>query len=83
MGPVLSVALRSDVDDIQGGTTKEGIHLGVMAGTLDLVQRYYAGVQIRDGILYFDPRLPSGSAACHSVCSSGRRRSWSRSTAIS
>jgi trehalose/maltose hydrolase-like predicted phosphorylase len=54
------VALRSDVDDIQGGTTKEGIHLGVMAGTLDIVQRYYAGAQIRDGVLYFDPRLPAG-----------------------
>jgi trehalose/maltose hydrolase-like predicted phosphorylase len=54
------VALRSDVDDIQGGTTKEGIHLGVMAGTLDLVQRYYAGGYIRDDVLYFDPRLPSG-----------------------
>jgi len=54
------VALRSDVDDIQGGTTKEGIHLGVMAGTLDVVQRYYAGLQIRDGVLRFDPRLPSG-----------------------
>jgi trehalose/maltose hydrolase-like predicted phosphorylase len=54
------VALRSDADDLQGGTTKEGIHLGVMAGTLDLVQRYYAGAQIRDGVLYFDPRLPSG-----------------------
>jgi trehalose/maltose hydrolase-like predicted phosphorylase len=53
------VALRSDVDDIQGGTTKEGIHLGVMAGTLDVVQRYYAGAQIRDSVLYFDPRLPS------------------------
>jgi trehalose/maltose hydrolase-like predicted phosphorylase len=54
------VALRSDVDDIQNGTTKEGIHLGVMAGTLDIVQRYYAGAQIRDGALYFDPRLPAG-----------------------
>ena len=54
------VALRSDVDDIQGGTTKEGIHLGVMAGTLDVVQRYYAGAQIRDDALYFDPQLPSG-----------------------
>jgi trehalose/maltose hydrolase-like predicted phosphorylase len=53
------VALRSDVDDIQGGTTKEGIHLGVMAGTLDVVQRYYAGTRLRDGVLYFDPRLPS------------------------
>jgi trehalose/maltose hydrolase-like predicted phosphorylase len=54
------VALRSDVDDIQGGTTKEGIHLGVMAGTLDVVQRYYAGTRIRDSVLYFVPRLPSG-----------------------
>jgi len=54
------VALRSDVDDLQGGTTKEGIHLGVMAGTLDLVQRHYAGAQIRDDALYFDPRLPDG-----------------------
>ena len=53
------VALRSDVDDIQGGTTQEGIHLGVMAGTLDVVQRYYAGTQIRDGVLLFAPRLPS------------------------
>jgi trehalose/maltose hydrolase-like predicted phosphorylase len=53
------VALRSDVDDIQGGTTKEGIHLGVMAGTLDVMQRYYAGAQVRDGALYFDPLLPA------------------------
>jgi trehalose/maltose hydrolase-like predicted phosphorylase len=50
-------ALRSDVDDVQGGTTKEGIHLGVMAGTLDLVQRTYAGVRIRDEVLCFDPVL--------------------------
>jgi len=54
------IALRSDVDDIQGGTTKEGIHMGVMAGTLDIMQRCYAGSQIRDEVLYFDPRLPSG-----------------------
>jgi trehalose/maltose hydrolase-like predicted phosphorylase len=51
-------ALESDVGDVQGGTTKEGIHMGVMSGTLDLVQRSYAGTQIRDGVLYFDPRLP-------------------------
>ena len=53
------VALESDVDDIQGGTTKEGIHLGVMSGTLDLVQRGFAGTHIRDGVLRFAPRLPS------------------------
>src|SRR6185436_6793537 len=53
------VALESDIGDIQGGTTKEGIHMGVMSGTLDLVQRGYVGTQIRDGVLYFDPRLPA------------------------
>ena len=52
------VALRSDADDIQGGTTKEGIHVGVMAGTLDVMQRCYAGTQVRGDVLYFDPRLP-------------------------
>ena len=53
------VALDSDAGDIQGGTTKEGIHMGVMAGTLDLVQRSYAGTYIRGDVLCFDPRLPS------------------------
>ena len=53
------VAVESDVSDVQGGTTKEGIHMGVMSGTLDLVQRSYAGTEIRDGVLYFEPRLPS------------------------
>jgi trehalose/maltose hydrolase-like predicted phosphorylase len=49
------VALESDIGDIQGGTTKEGIHLGVMAGTLDLVQRAYVGTEIRDDVLHFNP----------------------------
>jgi trehalose/maltose hydrolase-like predicted phosphorylase len=52
------VALNSDVGDIQGGTTREGIHMGVMAGTLDLMQRAYLGTEIRDNVLYFEPRLP-------------------------
>jgi trehalose/maltose hydrolase-like predicted phosphorylase len=51
------VALESDVGDVQGGTTKEGIHLGVMAGTIDLVQRAYTGAEIRDDVLYFAPTL--------------------------
>src|ERR1700759_36556 len=52
------VALESDVGDVQGGTTKEGIHMGVMSGTLDLIQRSFVGSEIRDGTLYFDPKLP-------------------------
>ena len=53
------VALRSDVDDIQGGTTREGIHMGVMSGTVDLVQRFYAGMRIEGGMLHLDPNLPA------------------------
>jgi trehalose/maltose hydrolase-like predicted phosphorylase len=52
------IALHSDADDIQGGTTKEGIHMGVMSGTLDLVQRNFAGVRVYDDVLHFNPRLP-------------------------
>jgi alpha,alpha-trehalase len=51
-------ALKSDVADIQGGTTPEGIHLGAMAGTVDLVQRGYAGIETRGHVLRFSPALP-------------------------
>ena len=53
------VALHSDADDIQGGTTKEGIHMGVMSGTLDLMQRNYAGAHVYNDVLHFNPQLPS------------------------
>jgi trehalose/maltose hydrolase-like predicted phosphorylase len=32
--------------------------MGVMAGTLDLVQRSYAGTYASDSVLCFDPHLP-------------------------
>lgn len=51
-------SLRSDFEDIQGGTTAEGIHLGAMAGTVDMIQRCYTGLEIRGGILWLNPRLP-------------------------
>jgi trehalose/maltose hydrolase-like predicted phosphorylase len=51
-------ALMSDFRDVQGGTTHEGIHLGAMTGTIDLVQRCYSGLEIRDDVLWFNPRLP-------------------------
>lgn len=51
-------ALESDVLDIQGGTTSEGIHLGAMAGTVSVVQRCYAGIETGDGVLWLDPCLP-------------------------
>ncbi|MFD1659274.1 glycoside hydrolase family 65 protein [Streptomyces caeni] len=48
-------ALRGDVADVQGGTTGEGIHLGAMGGTLDLVQRGLTGLETRNGALWLDP----------------------------
>jgi trehalose/maltose hydrolase-like predicted phosphorylase len=51
-------ALKSDISDIQGGTTPEGIHLGAMAGTVDIVQRCYTGLEIRDDVLWLNPALP-------------------------
>ena len=53
-------ALESDIADIQGGTTQEGIHVGAMAGTVDLVQRCYLGIEMRTNVLHFDPALPDG-----------------------
>ena len=50
--------VRSDIDDIQGGTTQEGIHLGAMAGTVDLLQRCYAGLEYRGETLWLNPCLP-------------------------
>jgi alpha,alpha-trehalase len=52
-------ALRSDLDDLQGGTTAEGIHLGAMAGTVDLPQRCYLGIETRDDGIWFHPLLPA------------------------
>ncbi len=51
-------ALHSDVDDVQGGTTAEGIHLGAMAGTIDLVQRCYTGLELRNDVLRLNPAVP-------------------------
>jgi trehalose-phosphatase len=51
------VALDADIGDVQGGTTSEGIHTGVMAGTLDLVQRIFLGAEIRADALVFEPRM--------------------------
>ncbi len=51
-------ALMSDFMDIQGGTTPEGIHLGAMAGTVDLVQRCWTGLEIRNDVLWLNPMLP-------------------------
>ena len=56
---LFTAALESDVGDIQGGTTPEGIHLGAMAGTVDLVQRCYSGLNVGSGALLLNPSVPA------------------------
>jgi len=51
-------ALRSDVADVQGGTTAEGIHLAAMTGTIDVLQRCFAGVETRGDVLWLNPYWP-------------------------
>ena len=52
-------ALHNDVHDVQGGTTPEGIHLGAMAGTIDLMQRCFTGIELRGDALRLNPAIPA------------------------
>ncbi|KRV50512.1 trehalose 6-phosphate phosphorylase [Wenjunlia vitaminophila] len=61
-------ALAEDVADVQGGTTAEGIHLGAMGGTLDLVQRGLTGLEGRTDGLWLNPApLPEMSEFSFSI----------------
>ena len=51
-------ALKSDIDDIQGGTTSEGIHLAAMAGSVDLMQRCFTGLETRSNRIILAPHWP-------------------------
>jgi trehalose/maltose hydrolase-like predicted phosphorylase len=51
-------ALQSDLSDIQQGTSAEGVHLGAMAGTVDLVQRALMGIEVTGDALRLNPQLP-------------------------
>lgn len=55
--------LKSDVADIQGGTTSEGIHLAAMAGSVDLVQRCFTGLETRGNRLVLAPHWPESLGA--------------------
>ncbi|KTC85530.1 MULTISPECIES: glycoside hydrolase family 65 protein [Legionella] len=52
-------ALVSDIQDTQGGTTEEGIHLGVMVGTTSVLFKTFAGIKVQNKQLYLNPHLPS------------------------
>ncbi|ADU00963.1 MULTISPECIES: trehalose-phosphatase [Mycolicibacterium] len=50
--------LASDVVDIQRGTTAEGIHLAAMAGSIDLLQRCFTGLELRRDRIVVGPMWP-------------------------
>ncbi|WP_461213347.1 glycoside hydrolase family 65 protein [Lacticaseibacillus sp. GG6-2] len=52
-------ALLSDYYDIQGGTTAEGLHLGVMGATLDVATRVFGGINVRNDRVVVKPKLPT------------------------
>lgn len=54
----LKVALKSDYDDIQGGTTADGIHTGVMGSTLTVIMRDFAGIRLVDDVVVINPQIP-------------------------
>jgi beta-phosphoglucomutase family hydrolase len=56
-------ALDADMDDTQGGTTGHGIHLGAMAGTVDIVLRTFTGLRMEAGSIVFRPRAPGALRA--------------------
>ncbi len=62
---LLTEALKSDLLDIQGGTTAEGIHLGAMAGSIDLVQRGQTALEFTDHTLSISPCLPQEMQGLH------------------
>ena len=55
----LTEAIGSDYYDIQGGTTAEGVHMGVMGETLAVIQNDYAGVDMLHDTFRVMPKLPS------------------------
>jgi trehalose/maltose hydrolase-like predicted phosphorylase len=50
--------LESDVYDTQGGTTQEGIHAGLMGGSIDIVMRNFVGLNTLENTIKINPNLP-------------------------
>ncbi|MFB7541991.1 glycoside hydrolase family 65 protein [Streptomyces zaomyceticus] len=67
-------ALLADVADVQGGTTGEGIHLGAMAGTVDLVERGITGLEAGpDGLRVAPVVLAQIPRFTFTLCCGGHR----------
>jgi trehalose/maltose hydrolase-like predicted phosphorylase len=58
--------LKSDISDVQHGSTAEGVHLAAMAGSVDLLQRCFTGLETRGDRLVLGPMWPKaqGQLTC-------------------
>jgi trehalose/maltose hydrolase-like predicted phosphorylase len=61
-GRLFTEALNVDLVDTAAGATREGVHLGAMAGTVDLIMRCFGGIETRDDMLWVHPALPTDLA---------------------
>jgi trehalose/maltose hydrolase-like predicted phosphorylase/phosphoglycolate phosphatase-like HAD superfamily hydrolase len=60
-------ALSANIGDTRDGSTREGVHIGAMAGALDLAERCYLGVETRQEALWLNPRLPQPISRLHTL----------------
>ncbi|MFH2138921.1 MAG: glycosyl hydrolase family 65 protein [Candidatus Omnitrophota bacterium] len=66
--------LESDINDTQSGTTPEGIHAGVLGGSIDVVIRGFAGIEMLDDRIKITPRVPRQlKRICFKIC---YRKRW-------
>jgi trehalose/maltose hydrolase-like predicted phosphorylase/CheY-like chemotaxis protein len=50
--------LKSDIYDTQGGTTPEGIHTGVMGGSINIAIKCFVGIDLQEDLIRINPNLP-------------------------
>jgi beta-phosphoglucomutase family hydrolase len=51
-------AMKSDIFDTQHGSTGQGIHCGMMAETIGMIRRCFAGIDISGEVLELNPDIP-------------------------
>ncbi|MBU1820851.1 MAG: glycoside hydrolase family 65 protein [Bacteroidetes bacterium] len=55
---LFQVAQQIDLSPTEHDDSSEGIHLGAMGGTLGVLQHHYAGIEVKEDTLTFNPNLP-------------------------
>jgi trehalose/maltose hydrolase-like predicted phosphorylase len=55
---LFEIAQQIDLSPTEHDDSSEGIHLGAMGATLGVLQHHYAGIEVKEETLTFDPNLP-------------------------